>query len=166
MLTIPERKCWSKFLPLFQMAQNSHYNSTLGMSSFEALTGRCIAIPISIATSSNSYNEHELHETFDIKKLFDHIIKAIFLSKNKSIKIRSRAYTHRNRLFNKGDLVWLYVPAAKKIDVNWQGPHSVVRRIGKVCYAIQPILMTQKEIFVHISRLKKCTAALDQLKNT
>ena len=44
---------------------------------------------------------------------------------------------NKNRVFNKGDLVWLYVPAAKKMDVNWQGPYSVVRRIGKVCYVVQ-----------------------------
>ena len=131
------------------MAQNSHYNSTLGMSSFEALTGRCIAIPISVAISANSNNENR--ETFDIKKLLDNIIRSIFISKNKSIKLRSRAYTNNNRILNKGDLVWLYIPAAKKIDVNWQGPYSVARRIGKVCYVVQSIFVPGKEIFVHIS---------------
>ena len=99
-MTDEEKKRWSTFLPLFQMGQNAHFNSTLGVSSFEALTGRFIPIPISIAVSSNSNGSvssngtEPFHEPFHMKEVFDRLIKGIILSKNKLIQIRSSEYSN------------------------------------------------------------------------
>ena len=131
------------------------------MSSFQALTGRCISLPISIATASNISGT----EVLPIIEMFDKIIRKLFLSKGKSLKFRSHGYSNRLRSFSKGNLVWLYIAVSRQIDTSWHGPFVVVRKIGSVCYIIQPILTSGKELFVHISRIKKCTADLGSIKN-
>ena len=38
------------------------------------------------------------------------------------------------------------------------------RKIGSVCYFISPLLTFGKEIFVHITRIKKCSADIGNIK--
>ena len=174
-LSEEEKRKWSIFLPMFQIGQNAHFNTTLGMSSFEALTGRKIPISIEVALGSSNLetntdknsqkNSVSGPNPFLIKDVFNRIMKEMFQSKSKSIRIRSHEYSNRSRTFNVGDLVWLFVQASRKIRLNWHGPFRIAKRIGLVCYVIEPILTVGKGLFVHISRIKKCTATLDKIKD-
>ena len=86
------------------------------------------------------------------------------LSKDKSIRIRSRGYTDRIQKFAVGDLVWLFIPATKKINLNWHGPFSIIRLIGNACFVIQPVLVAGREMLVHISCIRKCTANISDIR--
>lgn len=44
-----ECKIWSGYIPFFQVGLNSCFNKTLGMSSYKALTGRMVNLPINVA---------------------------------------------------------------------------------------------------------------------
>ena len=92
------------------------------------------------------------------------MIHHIYLSKGESLRIRSRGYSNKNKNFKPGDLVWLYIPTVKKSQLNWNGPFTVIRRVGNLCYIIQPFLTLGKEIFTHYSRLKLCQADITQVK--
>ena len=59
---IKETKHWSIFLPMYQIGQNAHFNSSLGMSPYEALTGRMLPIPIEIALGMSKEHESNLDE--------------------------------------------------------------------------------------------------------
>ena len=104
-----EKATWSRFIPLFQIAQNSHFNTTLQTSPFQALTGRSISLPISLATQQPVDTK-----IFPLQKIFQRLLKEIFLAKNKSLKIRSRPYTNKKNDFKINDLIWLYIKPNKK----------------------------------------------------
>ena len=138
---------------------NSHVNQTLKTTPFHALTGRHISLAISLA-SPNPIN----YPNLPLQELFNKVFHSIFLSKNKSIKVRSRPYTNRHRQFNVGDLVWLYISPVRKTDKTWNGPYSIVNPVGNACYVIQPVLIAGRELLVHVSRLKKCTSDIGDIK--
>ena len=83
-LSDDEKATWSQFLPLFQIAQNSHVNDSIKTSPFQALTGRAISLAISLATPppQNAIN-------LPLQELFSRVLHETMLSKNKSIRIRS-----------------------------------------------------------------------------
>ena len=99
-----------------------------------------------------------------LQELFSRVLQETMLSKNRSIRIRSRGYTDRIRKFNVGDLVWLYIPATKKINLNWHGHFAILRLIGNACFVIQPVLVAGREMLVHISRIRKCTAKITDVR--
>ena len=67
-----EKATWSRFIPLFQIAQNSHFNTTLQTSPFQALTGRSISLPISLATQQPVDTK-----SFPLQEIFQRLLNPI-----------------------------------------------------------------------------------------
>ena len=42
---------------------------------------------------------------------------------------------------------------------------SIIRLIGNACLVIQPVLVTGREMLVHISRIRKCTATISDIRD-
>jgi len=63
----------------------------------------------------------------------------------------------RRVLFKEGDRVWLFNPRrskgkAQKLQSNWEGPYSVVKKFNDVVYCVQRIPRHKKKV-VHADRL-------------
>ena len=69
-------KKWGVFIPIFNMAYNAHIHASLGMSPFQALTGRSMPLPIAIALPP------PLTNTTPLSQIIDSIINEVFLKKN------------------------------------------------------------------------------------
>ena len=48
--------------------------------------------------------------------------------------------------------------------MNWHGPFAILRLIGNACFVIQPVLVAGREMLVHISRIRKCTAKITDVR--
>ena len=76
------------------MAYNSHFNVSLGMSSFQALTGRNMPLPLSVAIASNLQGE----EVLPVKIILDSVFKEVFLKK-KALQICANRYKNVSQAF-------------------------------------------------------------------
>ena len=114
-LTPQEFKKWSTFVPLFQVAENLHFHKSLGLSPFEAMTGRMISLPLSLGLPNPPLENTDVQD--DLHTVFDKLLYHIYLSKGESLRIRSRGYSNKNKKFKPCDLVWLYIPPTKKVSV-------------------------------------------------
>ena len=151
---------WSIFLPIFAMAHNSHFNITLGCSSFKALTGRNMLLPIELCT----INSPHMQKRINIEKIIDKVLREIYISKGRALQIRQSRYKHKNLLQN-NKLVWLYVAPQTRLAIAWRGPYIIVKQVGNTCYIIASVYQKTRPILVHQSRLRPCKADLTTLKN-
>ena len=101
LLSPQEFKHWSDYIPMFNIAENSHLHKSQGLSPHEALTGHKIALPISLALPTPPQNE--TNDNFKI--VFDKILEHIYLNKQESLQFRAQRYTNRERTFKINQLV-------------------------------------------------------------
>ncbi|GBM73266.1 hypothetical protein AVEN_158625-1 [Araneus ventricosus] len=70
------------------------------------------------------------------------------------IRYDSRTTDHH---FKEGDLVWMYNPKRRrglspKLQQNWEGPYTVVKKLNDVVYRVQRSPNTKPKV-IHIYRL-------------
>ncbi|KAL5491866.1 hypothetical protein EMCRGX_G017231 [Ephydatia muelleri] len=63
--------------------------------------------------------------------------------------------TTKSRTFNVGDVVWLHVPTAGKLDTRWEGGWAVKEVLSPVNVAVEHT-MTARTRVVHVNRLQQC----------
>ena len=63
--------------------------------------------------------------------------------------------TTKSRTFNVGDVVWLHVPTAGKLDTRWEGGWTVKEVLSPVNVAVEHT-MTARTRVVHVNRLQQC----------
>ncbi|GBO00093.1 hypothetical protein AVEN_23705-1 [Araneus ventricosus] len=64
--------------------------------------------------------------------------------------------------FKEGDQVWMYNPKRQrglspKLQQNWEGPHTIVKKLNDVIYRVQRTPNAKPKVF-HINRLTPCWA--------
>ena len=157
-LTDKEKRYWSNFLPLLQLAYNARFHATLGMSPFACLTGRRPNLPLDVCievtqqTQEWTYNNTVAH--------FQKIVREVFLNKQKKIQLRAPMWkNHKNKL-KPGLVCWFYHQtnplAGNKRQSVFIGPYRLLQRIGSVIWLIEPVLVHGKPIAAHESRLFPC----------
>ena len=105
-LSTKERRHWSNFLPLLQLAYNARFHETLGMSPFSCLTGRRPNLPLDVCLK---IPQHAIKWTYDytvahLKK----IVKEVFLNKQRKTQLRTPMWkNHKNKL-RAGLICWFY----------------------------------------------------------
>ena len=72
------------------MAYNSHLNESIGMSSYKALTGRQMTLPVELATA----DQPPYSTNLPIGQIINKVIKDIFIAKNKSLIIQQKRYKY------------------------------------------------------------------------
>ena len=152
-------KCWSSYLPLFSMAYNSHLNESIGMSSYKALTGRQMSLPIELITS----DQPPFSTNLPISEIINKIINEIFTAKKKSLQVRQKRYKYVD-ILKTNKLVWLYIAPQTRLSITWQGPYLISAKIGSTCYTVSPVLIKGRSLLVHESRLRPCHADMSLLK--
>ena len=72
------------------MAYNAHLNESLGMSSYKALTGRQMTLPIELATA----DQPPFSTNLPISEIINKVINEIFIAKKKSLQVRQKRYKY------------------------------------------------------------------------
>ena len=140
---------WEKHLPLVLYAYRTSTHSSTGTSPFQLMYGRQ---PKSCTFSSfTGYDALQYQETLQAKlaELQD-LVEAHIVE---SAKRHKGAYDQKSaeRRFKTGDLVWLSIPTAGKLDPRWEGKWKVKIMKSPVTMEITDGKRTK---VVHVNRLQ------------
>lgn len=160
---------WVSMLPWAEYWYNTSFQTSAGMSPFQALYGRA---PPTLARYVIDGSSHELVEQFFLHRdEVLHSLKANLLrAQGRMKKFADQKRTHVT--LEAGD--WAYVKLQPykqhslrlhkhhKLDRKYFGPFKVLRRIGSVAYKLElPVAASIHPVF-HISLLKKCIGLPEQ----
>ena len=138
---------WERYLPLVLYAYHTAVHSSTGSPPFLLMLGRYLTItPFSPYTAfdSTSYPAH-IHAKF--AELHD------FMESNLATAAHHQklAYDQHSlpTIYSVGDLVWLSIPTARKLDPRWEGRWKIKLIKSPVNKEIKDGLQTK---IVHINR--------------
>ncbi|KAA0048090.1 hypothetical protein E6C27_scaffold385G001650 [Cucumis melo var. makuwa] len=152
----------SKFWKGLQAAMGTSFQATIGMTSFEALYGKCCKSPI----CWDEVGEQRLMGPELVQSTNEGIQK--IRSRMQTAHSRQKSYADVGRKdleFGVGDKVFLKVAPMKgvlqfegrgKLSPRFVGPFEILERLGPVAYrlALPPSLSTVHDVF-HVSMLRK-----------
>ena len=140
---------WEKHLPLVLYAYRTAAHSSTGTSPFQLMYGR--QPKSSTFSSFTGYDAMQYQETLQAKlaELQD-LVEAHIVE---SAKRHKGAYDQKSaeRRFKTGDLVWLSIPTAGKLDPRWEGKWKVKIMKSPVTMEITDGKRTK---VVHVNRLQ------------
>ena len=153
---------WDRYIPLMEFAYNNSFQSSIGMTPYEALYGRKCRTPM----CWTDLNEHKLIGP-DIVKDTEEKVQVI-RQRLKAASDRQKSYANLKRRdieYNVGDKVFLKVSPWRKIlrfgqkgklSPRFIGPYEILERIGPVAYrlALPPELDKLHDVF-HMSMLRR-----------
>ena len=157
-----EKRNWDRMLPYVLFAYREVPQATLGFSPFELLYGRDVRGPLDVLKEEwiqNPESETDvLSFVMEVKDRME-LAKEVVEQNAKIAKAKQKEYYDqkaREINLNVGDKVLLLLPTSKKKFVaKWQGPYTVLRRVGKVNYEIEmPDKGGRKQVF-HVNHLSK-----------
>ncbi|KAL4032966.1 hypothetical protein IC575_006049 [Cucumis melo] len=153
---------WDTHLPLMEFAYNNNYQSSIGMTPYEALYGRPCRTPV----WWNEVGERKLVgpelvqiTTNNIKLIRENLRKAQDRQKSYADKRR------RNLEFQVGDQVFLKLFPWRgvirfgrkgKLNPRYIGPYQITKRVGPAAYRLElPIELARIHDVFHVSMLRK-----------
>jgi len=158
------QKDWDQWIPMFLLAYRSSKHETTGVTPAELYLGRDLQLPLDLLRGSPPVLHEEELETVDeyvrsLREKLDRIhfnVREKLLMKSSQVKIR---YDRKARqiLFKEGERVWLFNPQrfkgrTPKLQGNWDGPFTVIKKLSDVVYCIQRTPRHRKKV-VHADRL-------------
>jgi len=158
------QKDWDQWIPMFLLAYRSSKHETTGVTPAELYLGRELQLPLDLLRGSPPVLHEEELETVSeyvrsLRGKLDKIhldVRGKLLMKSSQVKIR---YDRKARqiLFKEGERVWLFNPQrfkgrSPKLQGNWDGPFTVIKRLSDVVYGIQRSPRHRKKV-VHADRL-------------
>jgi len=138
------QKDWDKWIPMFLLAYRSSKHESTGVTPAELYLGRELRLPLDLLRGSPPELHDQEVQTVEgyIRNLKDKIeeihsnVREKLSLKSSQVKIR---YDRKARqvLFEEGQKVWLFNPRrfkrrAPKLQGNWEGPFSVVKKLSDV----------------------------------
>jgi len=158
------QKDWDKWIPMFLLAYRSSKHESTGVTPAELYLGRELRLPLDLLRGSPPELHDQEVQTVEgyIRNLKDKMeeihsnVREKLSLKSSQVKIR---YDRKARqvLFEEGQKVWLFNPRrfkgrAPKLQGNWEGPFSVVKKLSDVVYCIQKTPKHRRRV-VHSDRL-------------
>ncbi|KAH0689255.1 hypothetical protein KY289_016613 [Solanum tuberosum] len=154
---------WADHLPLIEFAYNNSYHFIIQMAPFEALYGRRCRSPV-------GWFEVGEEALIGPDSVLDAMEKVqLIRDRLKTAQSRQKSYAEvrkRELEFQVDDWVFLKVSPMKgvmrfgkkgKLNPRYVGPYRILRRIGKVSYALElPADLAAVHPVFQISLLKKC----------
>ena len=154
---------WDRYIPLMEFAYNNSYQSSIGMTPYEALYGRRCKTPICWI----ELDEHKIIICLDLVKDMEEKVQ-IIQQKLKAASDRQKSYTNLKRKdieFEVGDKVFLKVSLWKKIlhfgkkgkpSPRFIGPYEILERVGPVAYHLAlPLELAKLHDVFHVSMLRR-----------
>ena len=154
---------WDCHLPLLMMAYRSSVHETTGCSPSELMFGREIRLPVDLMFGAPE-SEKDLTDACDYALSLQDKIRKVHGYAREHLTIESerqkRKYNKRlnQKTYGRGAPVWFYNPKRKKgvspcLQLPWEGPYLVLKRISDVVYKIQKSPRSKARI-IHHDRLR------------
>ena len=155
-------KDWDKLIPPLLFAYREVPQESTGFSPFELLYGRDVRGPLDVLKESwEAERRSDLNVIAYItlmrerlEEMSEHVHKNM-----QSAQTRQKSWYDKNareRSFQPGDQVLVLLPTStSKLTAQWQGPYTVVERVGKVNYRIRMPDRRKKQTVFHVNMLRK-----------
>ncbi len=153
---------WDRHIPLFMMAYRSAVHDTTGVTPSTVLFGKGIRQPydIEFGVPEPTHKKAENYVS-DLRnkmaEIHEHVRRNIQQNSDRSKARYDLRATDKG--FEEGNLVWLYNPQRKKgkspkLQSNWEGPYTVIKRINDVVYKTQRNQRAKMKV-VYVDRLSR-----------
>ena len=149
---------WDRYIPLMEFSYNNSFQSSIGMTPYEALYGWKCRTPV----CWTELNEHRLIGPDIVKDTEEKV--QIIRQRLKAASDRQKSYANLKRRdieYNVGDKVspWrkiLRFGQKSKLSLRFIGPYEILERFGPVAYrlALSPELAKLHDVF-HVSMLRR-----------
>ena len=155
-------RSWDRYIPLMEFTYNNSYQSSIGMTLYEALYGRRCRTPM----CWTELDEHKIIGP-DLVKDTEETVQ-IIQQRLKASSDRQKSYANlkiKDIEFEAGDKVFLKVSSWKKIlhfgrkgklSPRFIGPYEILERVGPVVYRLAlPLELAKLHDVFHVSMLRR-----------
>ncbi|KAI2649246.1 Retrovirus-related Pol polyprotein from transposon 17.6 [Labeo rohita] len=166
-----DRKDWDLMLPYVLFGVREIPQASTGFTPFELLFGRQPRGLLDVAREAweqqqpaplRSTIEHVREMQEQIERIMPLVREHLTKAQQSQQRIYNRAAQPRE--FQPGDRVMVLVPtSACKFLATWQGPYTVIERVGPVTYRLRQPGRRREEQLYHINLLKKWVGTQEQL---
>ncbi|KAL0159612.1 hypothetical protein M9458_043337, partial [Cirrhinus mrigala] len=169
-VTAEDKRDWDLLLPYVLFGIREVPQASTGFTPFELLFGRQPRGLLDIAREAWE-QQPAPHRTIieHVRQMRERIDRVMPLVREHLSKAQQAQQRHYNRAaqpreFQPGDRVMVLVPSsACKFLAAWQGPYTVVEKVGPVTYRLRQPGRRQAEQLYHINLLKKWVGTRDQV---
>ncbi len=165
-----DKRDWDLMIPYVLFGIREVPQASTGFTPFELLFGRQPRGLLDVAKEAWE-QQPAVHRSVieHVREMRDRIDRVMPLVREHLSKAQQAQQRHYNRAaqpreFHPGDRVMVLVPtAACKFLATWQGPYTVLEKIGPVTYRIRQPGRRRTEQLYHVNLLKKWVGTRDQL---
>ncbi|KAI2645879.1 Retrovirus-related Pol polyprotein from transposon 17.6 [Labeo rohita] len=169
-VTAEDKRDWDLMLPYVLFGIREVPQASTGFTPFELLFGRQPRGLLDVAREAWE-QQPAPHRTIieHVRQMRERIDRVMPLVREHLSKAQQAQQRHYNRAaqpreFQPGDRVMVLVPSsACKFLASWQGPYTVLEKIGPVTYRLRQPGRRQAEQLYHINLLKKWVGTRDQV---
>ncbi|KAL0199491.1 hypothetical protein M9458_008031, partial [Cirrhinus mrigala] len=165
-----DKKDWDLMLPYVLFGVREVPQASTGFTPFELLFGRQPRGLLDVAREAWERQPAPLRTVVEhVRELRERIERVMPLVKEHLTRAQQAQQRHYNRPaqpceFQPGDRVMVLVPnTACKFLATWQGPFTVLEKVGPVTYRVRQPGRRRAEQLYHINLLKKWVGTRDQL---
>ena len=159
---ITEGKDWDKLLPYVLFAYREVPQASSGFSPFELLYGRTVRGPLDVLResweASTKSNENVVSYVLAMREKLDKMTELVHENLSKAQKYQKTWYDRaaRVREFTAGDRVMVLLPTSThKLRAQWQGPYTIVERVGQANYIVDMADKSKRRRNFHVNMLKE-----------
>ncbi|KAI2658608.1 Retrovirus-related Pol polyprotein [Labeo rohita] len=169
-VTVEDRRDWDLMLPYVLFGIREVPQASTGFTPFKLLFGQQPRGLLNVAKEAWEQQPARHHSVVEhVQQMREKIDRVMPLVREHLVKAQRSQQRHYDRAaqpreFQPGDRVMVLVPnAACKFLATWQGPYTVLERIGPVTYRLRQPGRRRTEQLYHINLLKKWVRTRDQL---
>ncbi len=169
-LVAMDKRDWDLMIPYVFSGIREVPQASTGFTPFELLFGRQPRGLLDVVKEAWEQQPAAHRSVIEhVKQMRERIDRVMPLVQEHLSKVQQAQQRHYNRAsqpreFRAGDRVMLLVPnAACKFLATWQGPYTVLEKIGLVTYRVRQPGRRRAEQLYHINLLKKWVGTRDQL---
>lgn len=153
------QKSWCKYLQPAIFAMNSSVQKSLKYSPFFLMYGREPNLPVDVLHDRKFETPDVEDQIQKMKQVHDFAASNLRKALEGQTQIKDQNYKEKE--FQIDDLVMVHIKVlltgqSKKLSMFWHGPYIITKKHSVLNYTITPLFpgKKQKELFVHIHRLK------------
>lgn len=158
------QKDWDKWIPMFLLAYRSSKHEATGLTPAELYYARDLRLPLDLLQGNPpELPEQQSHSVgYYVGNLRERLREIHAKVRKKMLLRSSKVKTWYDRgarqiSFKEGQKVWLFNPQrrkgkAPKLQSNWEGPYTIVKKLSDVVFCIRKTLRHRKKV-VHADRL-------------
>ena len=154
-------KDWDRLLLYVLFAYREAPQESTGFSPFELLYGREIRGPLDVLKEeweTKSNKESVISHIMLMRERLESTSNLVQRNMKQAQAQQKRWYdcTARQRVLQEGEKVLVLLPTStSKLLAQWQGPYTIVKRVGKVNYMVDMADRRKRRRIFHVNMLRK-----------